>query len=132
MADYCSSIEIPASSEQAFAFASDVSNFPRFVPTTRRAKATGGHVHVEGVSHGAGYADDGQLYVDTEHKLMRWGSGESGYRGELSISDAGGGGSRIEIKLHFSERLGHVPPSQEVSSGLEECLARLRQELATA
>lgn len=132
MADYCSSIDIPVPSERAFAFASDVSNFPRFVPTTRRAESDGSHVHVEGVSHGASYADDGQIYVDLEQKVMRWGSGETAYRGELLVSDAGGGGSHIEIKLHFSERLGHIPPPEDIERGLEESLTRLRQELVSA
>jgi len=130
MADYCSSIDIPVSPERAFAFVSDVSNFPRFVPTTRRAEADGGHVHVEGVSHGASYVDDGRLNVDAEQRLMRWYSGESAYRGELSISETGGGKSHIEIKLHFGEGLDHVPPPEDIERNLEDSLARLRQELA--
>jgi hypothetical protein len=133
MADYCSSIDIPIPSERTFAFVSDVSNFPRFVPTTRRARADGGHVHVEGVSHGASYADDGHLYVDPERRLMRWGSGESAYRGELSIDDVdNGSASHVEIKLHFSEGFVHAPSPEEVEQSLEESLARLRQELAPA
>lgn len=132
MADYRSSIDIPVPSERAFAFVSDVSNFPRFVPTTRRAQAEGGHVHVEGISHGASYADDGQLYVDPERRLMRWGSGESAYRGELSVDDAAGGASHVEIRLHFSEGLGHAPSPEEVEQSLEESLTRLRQALAPA
>lgn len=131
MTDYCRSIDIPVPSERAFAFVSEVSNFPRFVPTTRSARADGGHVHVEGVSHGASYADDGRIYIDTERRLMRWGSGETAYRGELSVDEANGG-SRIEIKLHFSDGAEHVPPPQDVERGLEESLARLRKELAPA
>jgi len=132
MADYCSSIDIPVPSERAFAFVSDVANLPRYVPTTQRANANAGHVHVEGVSHGASYANDGQLYVDAERRLMRWGSGERAYRGELSVSEANEGVSHVEIKLHFSEGHGHVPPPEEVEQSLQESLERLRQELAPA
>jgi hypothetical protein len=130
MTDYSNSIDIPVPSQRTFAFVSDVSNFPRFVPTTRRASMDGGHIHVEGISHGASYADDGRLYIDAERRLMRWGSGESAYRGELSVNEANGG-SRVEIKLHFKGSE-HAPPPQEVERSLEESLARLRQELAPA
>jgi hypothetical protein len=132
MADYCSSIDIPVSPERTFTFVSNVSNLPRFVPTTRRAMADGSHVHVEGVSHGASYADDGQLYADADRRLMRWGSGESAYRGELSVTEAGDGTSHVEITLHFSEGQGHVPPPAEIEQSLEESLECLRQELAPA
>ena len=127
MPEFSRSIDVAASPDKAFAFVSDVSNLPRFVPTTRSAEASGnGKVHVEGVAGGREYSNDGHIYVDAERRLMRWGSGESAYRGELSVSDATNG-ARVEISLHFHEapELG----GGEVEKSLQASLERLRSEL---
>jgi hypothetical protein len=127
MPEFSRSIDVAASPDEAFAFVSDVSNLPRYVPTTRSAETSGsGKVHVEGVAGGKDYSDDGHIYVDTDRRLMRWGSGESAYRGELSVSDAASG-ARVEISLHF-----HKAPDLgggEVEKSLEDSLKRLRSEL---
>lgn len=129
MAEYSRSIDIQASPDSAFAFVSDVSNLPRYVPTTRRAEADQGHVHVEGVSHGEPYEDEGHIYVDYERRIMRWGSGATSYRGELSVSEAGSGTSHVEIHLHFKDANGHTPEPQEIEKSLDQSLQRLRDEL---
>ena len=129
MAEYSRSIDIPASADSVFAFVSDVSNFPRYVPTTRRAEADLGHVRVEGVSHGERYEDEGHIHVDSERRVMRWGSGASGYRGELLVSEAGSGGAQIEINLHFSDAAEQAPSPQQVNESLDQSLERLREEL---
>ncbi len=131
MSDFSREIEIPASPARTFAFVADVANMPRYVPTTRSAEMTSpGHVHVEGKAHGATYADEGHIYVDAERRLMRWGSGESAYRGELAVSDGDDGGARVTIKLHFSESHGAVPDRADAEKSLDESLDRLRGALA--
>ncbi len=133
MSDYSKSIEIAASPEQTFAFASDVANLPRYVPTTDSAASDGsGHVHVEGQAHGTTYANDGQLYVDADRRLMSWGSGESAYRGELTVAANAQGGSTVEIKLHFNPDRSHAPSTEEVESGLAQSLDRLKSAIGTA
>ncbi len=129
MTEFSRSVEIPVSPERIFAFVSDVSNLPRFVPTTRSAEATGpGKVHVEGEAHGHHYSSDGHFYIDPDHRLMRWGSGETGYRGELKIHEEPSG-SRVEISLHLHDDA-ETPPEEEVVRNLEESLERLRSQLS--
>jgi hypothetical protein len=69
MTDYHREIDIEVSADKAFAFVSNLDNLPLFVPTTRHAEADEGHVHVEGVSEGHSYHDDGQLYVDADRRM---------------------------------------------------------------
>lgn len=129
MTEFSHSIDIPVAPERVFAFVSDVSNLPQFVPTTRSAEATGpGKVHVEGEAHGYHYSSDGHFYVDADHRLMRWGSGESGYRGELKIHEEPSG-SRVEISLHLHDDA-ETPPEEEVTQNLQESLERLRSQLS--
>ncbi len=127
MPDFSRSIDVGASPDKTFAFVSDIVNLPRYVPTTRSAEETGiGKVHVVGVAHGHDYADDGHFYVDAERRLMRWGSGESAYRGELAVSEAPGG-SHVAISLHFHS-LSEAAES-EIEKSLQTSLERLRSEL---
>ena len=129
MTDIRRSIDISANPDHIFAFASDVHNLPRYVPTARSAEATGaGKVHVEGETHGRHYANDGHMFVDADRRLMSWGSGESGYRGELTVESAGDG-ARVEISLHFHDG-GHMPPEEEIGRSLDESLVRLKSEIA--
>ena len=128
MTDYHREIDIEVPADRAFAFVSNLDNLPRFVPTTRHAEVDEGHVHVEGMSDGHSYHDDGQLYVDADRRLMRWGSGASAYRGELSVSGAGEK-AHVEIHLHFSDSAaGQMSPAQ-VEQSLDQSLQRLRDEL---
>lgn len=128
MTEVSRSIEIAAAPERVFSFVSDVANLPRFVPTVRSAEATEqGKVHVEGEVHGQHYADDGHIYTDPERKLMRWGSGKTGYRGELMV-DPAGGGSRVAITLHFHDA-SDAPPREDIDASLGEALARLQSAL---
>jgi uncharacterized membrane protein len=124
MPDFSRSIDISASADKVFAFVSDVSNMPRYVPTMREAKEDGhGKVHVEGAADGRNYSNDGHIFVDADRRLMRWGSGESAYRGELVVSDAPGG-AHVAISLHF-----HDAPDAgagEIESTLDTSLERLR------
>lgn len=129
MADYHREIDIAVPADEAFAFVSNLDNLPGFVPTTRRAEAEEGHVHVEGVSHGQTYHDDGQIYVDAERWLMSWGSGASAYRGELRVSEAGERQAHVEIDLHFRDSAEHAPQPAQVEESLDQSLQRLRDEL---
>jgi hypothetical protein len=129
MTDIRRAIDIPADPDRIFAFASDLHNLPRYVPTARSAEATGvGKIHVEGEIHGQHYADDGHMFVDAGRRLMSWGSGETGYRGELTVEQAGDG-ARVEISLHFHDD-GEAPSVSEIGRSLDESLARLKSEIA--
>ena len=127
MPEFTRSIDIDASSDQTFAFVSDVSNLPRYVPTTRSAEVTSsGHVRVQGVANGDEYADDGHIFIDADRKLMRWGSGASAYRGELTVAGHGET-ARVAIQLHFRD--GHAPDEAIIERSLDESLQRLKDQL---
>lgn len=128
MTDYHREIDIAVAADKAFAFVSNLDNLPLFVPTTRHAEAEAGHVHVEGVSKGHAYHDNGQLFVDADRRLMRWGSGASAYRGELSVSESGPGQAHVEIRLHFSDSAGDMP-AEQIEGNLDQSLERLRDAL---
>jgi len=133
MSEFSREIEISASPALTFAFVSNVANMPRYVPTTRHAELSSpGHVLVEGKANGATYADEGQIFVDPEKRVMRWGSGQSAYRGELAVGECGNGGARVKITLHFGESHGGVPDNADVEKSLDQSLERLRSALATA
>jgi len=129
MAEYHRAVDVPVSADEAFAFVSDLGNLPRFVPTTRSAEAEGSHVHVEGVAGGQEYHDDGQIYVDAERRLMRWGSGATAYRGELSVRESGAEQAQVEINLHFRDGGDHAPQPQQIEQSLDQSLERLKTEL---
>lgn len=129
MTDYHREIDIEVSADQAFAFVSNIANLPRFVPTTRKADVEHGHIHIDGVAGGRPYHDDGQIYVDADQRVMRWGSGASAYRGELSVSEGGAHTSRVAINLHFRDGDSHVPDAQQIEQSLDESMQRLREEL---
>ena len=131
MTEYHRAIDIPVSAEKAFAFVSDLGNLPRFVPTTRSAELQEGHVHVDGVANGQEYHDDGQIYVDPDQRLMRWGSGASAYRGELHVSERGAGQSHVTINLHFRDEDANVPRPQQIEQSLDESMQRLKAELTS-
>ncbi len=127
MSEYSRSIDVAAAADAAFAFVSDVSNLPLYVPTTQSAEETGaGKVHVEGTAKGEHYADDGHIFTDAAARVMRWGSGASAYRGEMTVSEAAGG-SRIALKLHFNAE--HAPADAQVEKSLDESLAKLKAQL---
>jgi Polyketide cyclase / dehydrase and lipid transport len=130
VADYHRVIDVQVSADQAFAFVADIANLPRFVPTTRRAGAEQGQVHVDGVAGGRPYHDDGQIYIDADQRVMRWGSGASGYRGELSISESSDRQARIEINLHFRDGDAHTPDRQQIEQSLDASVQRLHDELS--
>jgi hypothetical protein len=129
MADYHREMDIAVPADEAFAFVSDLNNLPRFVPTTRSAHADDkGHVQIDGEADGEPYHDEGHIHVDPDQRLMRWGSGESAYRGELYVSETGGQ-AHVEINLHFRDDDGEVPEPRQVEQSLDRSLERLREEL---
>jgi hypothetical protein len=129
MTDYHRAIDIAVPADRAFAFVSDLANLPRFVPTTRSAEGQDGHVHVEGETAGGEYHDEGQFFVDPDRRLMRWGSGASAYRGELSVTDTGPDRAHVEVNLHFRDGNPHAPPARQIEQSLDQSLERLKTEL---
>lgn len=116
MGEYERSIKIQAPRSQVEDFMSDVSNLPKYLPTTKRAEPQHGErVHVEGEAHGHHYDSDGFFRVDKSQNRMEWGSdGEERYRGWLAAKgDESKGPTEVTVHLSFE-------PSPKMSRSLEE------------
>lgn len=128
MAEYTESIEVAARPDDLFAYLTDVSNIPHYMPrltaatqaddgtvdvTARPITASGQQVEVHGTAW-VKAADDGRTFS--------WGSsgGRHGYHGEFVIADAPEG-SRLTVTVS-TERAG----GESVVRGLRDTLDRIR------
>jgi len=104
MAEYEKTLRIQADQDSIFDFVSDVTNMPKYLPTTHQAELNGeDHVRVKGEVRGHQYDSDGFFKVDPVEYHMEWGSdGENQYRGWLSVEDAGEGSSDVTVHLSFT------------------------------
>ena len=65
MPEYEHSLTVQASPDAVFAFVSDVSRLPEYLPTTHHAEAQpGGRVRVQGEAGGHNYDSDGYFRTD--------------------------------------------------------------------
>ena len=106
MAEYEQTVKINAEPDAVFDFVSDVSNLPKYLPTTRHAETNGpDRVRVQGDVRGHSYDSDGFMTVDPVDYHMEWGSdGENQYRGSLDVEDAGDGTCDVTVHLSFTPR----------------------------
>lgn len=112
MSDYEQTMTMQAPSEQVIAFVSDVANMPKYLPTTKAAKAQGGErVRVQGAAQGHSYDSDGYLRRDSSSGRLEWGADEGYYSGWLQVRDEDGG--RSSVTVHISLR--GDPPGAEPS-----------------
>jgi uncharacterized membrane protein len=100
MSEYERSTTIRAPAEAVLAFASDVRNLPKYLPTTHHAEPQGAErVAVAGEAKGHRYQADGYLRADRERQRLEWGSDEGHYSGWLQVEPAGEGASRVTVHL---------------------------------
>jgi uncharacterized membrane protein len=86
MQEFEKSIIVNASSDQVFAFVSDVKNLPQYLPTVRQAEKAGHErIHMEGQAPGQKYNDTGFFRVDETARRMEWGAeNKSSYQGVVT------------------------------------------------
>ena len=101
MPDYEHSLTVEASPETVFAFVSEITNLPKYLPTTHQAEAQpGGRVRVQGEAGGHPYDSDGYFRLDKPNLRMEWGSdGENRYLGWLEID---GAADECEVTVHLT------------------------------
>jgi hypothetical protein len=116
MREYEQTQTIDALADEAFAWLSDVSNLPKYLPPVvgasiegpaaednpgRRVRAT-----LEYPGEGGGKFDaEGYLAVDENRKRMEWGAEvERDYSGWLEVAEGADGESQVTVHLNFGER----------------------------
>lgn len=106
MADtYRSSLDIAAPPADVFAFVTDVTNMPKYLPTTHHAEMEGAdRVRMKGEANGHPYEGEGWLQKDPEQMTMWWGSdGQNDYSGSLRIEPIDDR-SRVSIEITFAAK----------------------------
>ncbi len=129
--DFESSLSMSASPEQVFDFIADISNLPKYLPTTKAAQSQGeGRVRVQGEANGHSYDGDGYLRPDKGALRMEWGADEGYYNGWMQV-EPNGDGSKITVHIAFkgtppgrSEE--DAPPPEQVQEGLDKSLKSIQ------
>ncbi|MCC6179498.1 MAG: SRPBCC family protein [Chloroflexi bacterium] len=105
MSEFEHSLAIQGTPETVFAFVSDVTNLPSYLPTLRHVEPHGpGRVHLHGEVSGRRYDVDGFYRVDASQRQMEWGAdGEQRYRGWLAVIGPDDAAScRLTVHLSFT------------------------------
>ncbi len=114
MADYGDRIDVTGSADAVFAFISNISNLPQYLPTVHGAHAHGAdRVEVDGMANGHQYASAGWFKVDQDARSMSWGSdGQNDYAGRMTVTgDAHA--AQVECTLRFS-------PTAEIKDAMDK------------
>ncbi len=116
MREYEQTQTIDASADEAFAWLSDVSNLPRYLPPVIDASIEGPsagdnpgqriRATLEYPGEGGGTFDaEGYLAVDESRRRMEWGAEvERDYSGWLEVAGGANGESQVTVHLNFGER----------------------------
>ncbi len=152
MREYEQTQTIDTSADEAFAWLSEVSNLPRYLPPVvdvsiegpsaednpgRRVRAT-----LEYPGEGGGTFDaEGYLAVDEGRRRMEWGAEvERDYSGWLEVDDGADGESQVTVHLNFGERSvepgvreqtpeGRDPLAEGISATLESIRRQIEEGL---
>ena len=101
--DYEETTTIQASPQEVYDFVSDVSNLPKYLPTTKSAQPQSGErVRVQGEAEGHQYDSDGYFRTNGANERLTWGADEDYYSGWLDIKDQGGEGSEVTVHITFT------------------------------
>lgn len=132
---YEQSMTMHGSPDQIFDFVSNVSNLPKYLPTTEHAE-TQSHdrVIVEGGGDGFHYRADGYLRPDRDNYKMEWGADERYYSGRLQIEPHGNDRSNVTVSLRFSGRPpgapeGEGPNEAQINEGLRKALESIENHV---
>ena len=103
MPTYTANQIIQAPANEVFAFVSDISRMPDYLPTVHQSRPQGhNRVEIEGNAAGHEYKSDGWFEADESNQTMRWGSdGENDYSGHLEVQNRGEE-SFVTVTLNFN------------------------------
>lgn len=118
---------VNAKSDVVYDFVADISNMPKYMPTTKKAEKAGeDRVRVQGGGDGFQYDSDGYLRRNSSSNRLEWGADEGHYNGWMDVSEQGEG-ANVTIHLTFKNQEGI--PSEHVNEGLETALASIKNEV---
>ncbi len=126
MADFTGTTTVDASSDDLFAFLSDVHNLPRYFARMTSADPGDGNEVDTTASLPDGSSVEGKAWfeVDASKQHLSWGSeGSSNYNGYLDVSPAESG-SVVEVHLHTTRV---AAGDTEVQQGVDQTLDTIKQ-----
>lgn len=134
--EYEERLHVRADTEEVFDFVADVSNLPKYLPTTKQAQDQGPErVRVQGEAAGHRYDADGFLRPDRENMRLEWGADEGYYSGWMQLRPDGGG-TEVAVHISLRDRLGDPearadggPSPEQVREGLRKGLESIRNHV---
>lgn len=129
--EYEQSLMIAAPPEAIFDFVADVSNLPKYLPTTKSAQSQGPErVQVQGQAGDRQYNSDGFLRADRDNMRLEWGADEGYYSGFLTVDPQG---AQANVTVHISLRgtppgadPNERPPDHLINDGLRKGLESIQ------
>ena len=137
MSEHEKSITVGVPAANAFRYLSSLSNLPSFFPQIRAIREDEPD-HIVGTAEMSGrqYEMSGFFRADEANRRLDWESdGTPGYRGWLSIAEAGTDASLITVHLSMDGAAAEVAPpnpglaSEHMSRDLERAMGKLREVL---
>ena len=137
MPEYEHSQTIQAAPQTIFDFVADVSNLPKYLPTTQSAQKQGEErVRVQGEAKGHRYDADGYLRPNAEKLRLEWGADEGYYSGWLQVEGRNGNGhdsAQVTVHLSFKEKpgqdSGHVASDADIEEGMQKALESIQNHV---
>lgn len=135
--EYERSMTIDAPAEQIFDFMSEISNLPKYMPTTKRAESQGGErVRVQGEAEGHRYDADGYLRADRDAMRLEWGADEGYYSGYMQVEPQGDSSAQVTVHLSFRDTpapddddSGDAPSPSDIEEGMQKSLESIANQV---
>lgn len=91
MSEFVSKIDISAPADDVFAYVTDISRMPEYLPTLQKAMPAGDNkIRMQGQAGGHPYDAEGWFQVHQNERTMLWGSdGQNRYSGNLEVMSQG-------------------------------------------
>jgi len=125
MPDYEESGPVAASPDVVFAFLSDVSHMPDYIPDMVLARTEGDRLRVAAEVSGRHEEGNAWLRADPDQHRLDWGGEAAGYSGWLKVS-ASEPGSQVTIHLSTDR----ISDETAIHDSLVQALANIRDKIA--
>jgi uncharacterized protein YndB with AHSA1/START domain len=122
MSEFVAKIEIDAPADEVFAYVTDISRMPEYMPTLHKATSAGDNrIRMQGEADGHPYDAEGWFQTHELERTMLWGSdGQNRYTGHLEVMSQGES-SILTVTLNF-----------EASSGMDKDFQKLMEQRKSA